>query len=142
VLLTTAPVEKPWQVFDDDDDRRLMETCGSKEAKPPWNLGHPPQKTARAVRVPVVFTLRLFALATAYRVACEREATSGESSGWQRWRRQRLEQTREKVIVCAQGGDGIIPLAEYSLLVGVTLRYRPPAIGTHQDILAKYRLMT
>ncbi len=29
-------------------------------------LGHLPQKTGRAVRVPVVFTLRLFVLTTAY----------------------------------------------------------------------------
>jgi Transposase DDE domain len=142
VFLTNAPVEKPLQVFDDYDDRSLIENCCIKEAKQQWDLGHPPQKTERAVRVHVVFTLLMFALATAYRLACEREATSGESIGWQRWRRQLLEQTREKVIVFAQGCYGIFHLAEYSLLVGVKLKDRPPGIGTHQDILAKYRLMT
>ena len=50
-----------------------------------------------------VFTLLMFALATAYRLQCEREATGGEPVGWQRWRRQLLEQTRDKVIVFAQG---------------------------------------
>jgi Transposase DDE domain len=142
VFLTNASVEKPLQVFDDYDDRSLIENCCIKEAKQQWDLGHPPQKTERAVRVHVVFTLLMFALATAYRLACEREATSGESIGWQRWRRQLLEQTREKVIVFAQGRYGIFHLAEYSLLVGVKIKDHPPGIGTYQDILAKYRLIT
>jgi hypothetical protein len=103
-------------------------------------LGHPPQKTERAVRVHVVFTLLMFALATAYRLQCEREAMGGEPVGWQRWRRQLLEQRREKVIVFAQGYYGIFHLAEYSLLVGVKLKDRPAGIGTRQDILAKYGL--
>jgi hypothetical protein len=142
VLLTNASVERPLPVFDDDDDRRLIEHCCSKEAKQPWELGHPPQKTERAVRVPVVFTLLRFALATAYRLPREREATGGESVGWPRWRRQLLEQTREKVIVFAQGYYGIFPRAEYSLLVGVKLKDRPPGLGTRQDVLTKYRLIT
>jgi hypothetical protein len=103
VFLTNARVEQPLQPVDDDDDRSLIEHCGIKEAKQPWDLGHPPQKTERAVRVPVLLTLLRFALATAYRLPCEREATGGEPVGWQRWRRQLLEQNRDKVIVVAQG---------------------------------------
>jgi hypothetical protein len=137
VFLTNASVERPLHVFDDYDDRRLMENCCIKEAKQQWELGHPPQKTERAVRVHVVFTLLMFALATAYRLQCERQATGGESVGWQRWRRQLLEQTREKVMVVAQGDYGIFHLAEYSLLVGVKLKDRPPGIGTRQDVLTK-----
>jgi hypothetical protein len=75
VFLTNAPVAKPWQVFDDDDDRRFMENCCIKAAKQPWDLGHP-------------------------------------------------------------------PLAEYSLVVGVKLKDVPPGIGTRQDVLANYGLMT
>jgi hypothetical protein len=81
VFLTNVPVAKPLQVFDDDDDRSLIENCCIKEAKQQWDLGHPPQKTERAVRVHVVFTLLMFALATAYRLQCEREASRGESVG-------------------------------------------------------------
>jgi hypothetical protein len=66
--------------------------------------------------VPVVFTWLMFALATAYRLPCERKAWGGEPVGWQRWRRQLWEQSRDQVIVCAQGHDGIFHLAEYSLL--------------------------
>jgi hypothetical protein len=142
VFLSNAPMAKPLQVFDDYDDRSLIENCCIKEAKQQWELGHPPQKTARAVRVHVVFTLLMFALATAYRLQCEQEATETEPVGWQRWRRQLLEETRDKVIVFAQGYYGIFHLAEYSLLVGVKLKDRPPGIETRQDILAKYKLMT
>jgi len=87
-----------------------------------------------------MFTLLMFALATAYRLQCEREDRGGEPVGWQCWRRQLLEETRDQVIVFAQGYYGLFHLAEYSLLVGVKLKDVPPGIGTRQDVLAKYRL--
>lgn len=93
-----------------------MENCCITEAKQPGELGHLPQKNARAVRVHGMFTLLLFALATAYRRPCAREATAGEAVGGQRWRRQVREQTRDQVSVCAQGHSGLFHLAEYSLL--------------------------
>jgi hypothetical protein len=68
VFLTNAAVDKPLQPFDDYDDRSLIENCYIKESKQQWSLKHPPQKTARAVRVHVMFTLLMFALATAYRL--------------------------------------------------------------------------
>jgi len=101
----------------------------TKEAKQQWDLGHPPQKTARAMRVHVIFTLLMFILATAYRLPCEQETTEGEPVGWQCWRRQLLQQTRDKVIVFAQRYYGIFHLAEYSLLLGVRLKNKPPGIG-------------
>jgi hypothetical protein len=115
-------------------------TSTSKETKQQWRLTHPPQKTARAVHVHVLFTLLLFALRTADRLQCGQEATGGEPVGWQRWRRQLLAHTRDHVIVFAQDCYGIFHMAEYSLLSDVQLKDVPPGIGTHQDILAKYRL--
>jgi hypothetical protein len=87
VFLTNASVQQPLQPFDDYDDRSLIENCCIKEAKQQWDLGHPPQKTGRAVQVHVVFTLLMFALATAYRLQGAQEATGDEPVGWQRWRR-------------------------------------------------------
>jgi hypothetical protein len=142
VFLTNAPVEQPLQPFDDDDDRSLIENCCIKAAKQQWDLGQPPQQSERAVRVHVVFTLLMFALATAYRLPCEREARGSEPVGWQRWRRQLWEQSRDKVIVFAQGHYGIFHLAEYSLLLGVKLKDIPPEIGSRQQVLAKYELPT
>jgi hypothetical protein len=140
VFLTNASVAKPLQPFDDDDDRSLIENCCIKEAKPQWDLGHPPPKTDRAVRIHVMFTLLMFALATAYRLECEREARGGEPVGWQRWRHQLLEQTRDLVIVFAQGYYGIFHLAEYSLLLGVKLKDVPAEIDSLQQVLVKYGL--
>jgi hypothetical protein len=140
VFLTNGSVDKPLQPFDDYDDRSLIENCCIKETKQQWDLGHPPQKNERAVRVHVVFTLLMFALATAYRLQCEREDRSGDPVGWQRWRRQLLEQTRDQVIVFAQGTYGIFHLAEYSLLLGVKLKDVPPNIGSLRQVLAKYAL--
>jgi hypothetical protein len=142
VFLTNAAVNKPLQPFDDDDDRSLIENCYIKESKQQWSLKHPPQKTARAVRVHVIFTLLMFALATAYRLQCEQADIGSEPVGWQRWRRQLLEQTRDHVIVFAEGCYGIFHLAEYSLLMGVNIKDRPPGIGTRLQILAKYGLTT
>jgi hypothetical protein len=51
VFVTNAPVAKPLQPFDDYEDRSLIENCCIKEAKQQWELGHPPQKTERAVQV-------------------------------------------------------------------------------------------
>jgi hypothetical protein len=84
VFLTNAAVEEPLRPFGDDDDRSLMENCCIKEAIQPWELGPPPQKTGRAVRVHVVFTLLMFALATAYRLRCEQAELGAEPVGWQR----------------------------------------------------------
>jgi hypothetical protein len=140
VFLTNASVAQPLRPFDDYDERSLIENCCIKESKQQWSLQHPPQKTARAVRVHVMFTLLMFALATAYRLQCEQEDTGGEPVGWQRWRRQLLEHTRDLVIVFAQDAYGIFHMAEYSLLVGVNSKDRPPGIGTRQQLLAKYRL--
>ena len=142
VFLTNAPVAKPLQPFDDYDDRSLIENCCIKESKQQWSLKHPPQKNARAVRVHVMFTLLLFALATAYRLQCEQADTGKEPVGWQRWRRQLLEQTRDLVIIFAQDAYGIFHIAEYSLLLGVKLKDAPPGIGTRQQVLATYGLIT
>jgi hypothetical protein len=107
VFLTNASVQNPLQVFGDDDARRLMEHGCLEATKPPWGWGPPPQNTPRAVRVHVMLTLLLCALATAYRRPCEHEDTGGEPVGWQRWRRQLLERTRDHVIIFAQGCYGI-----------------------------------
>jgi hypothetical protein len=136
VFLSHAPVDKPWRACDDDADRRLMENGGIKAVTHQWDRGHPPQKTGRAARVPVVFTRRRFALTTASRRPCEQEAPGGEPVGWQRWRRQLLDQTRDQVIVLAQGWDGIVPLAVCALLVGVKLKDLPPSVGTPHEVRA------
>ena len=87
-----------------------------------------------------MFTLLIFALATAYRLPCEREEVGAEPIGWQRWRRQLLEQTRDQVIVFAQGDYGIFHMAEYSMLLGAKLKDVPPGNGSLPEVLVRYGL--
>jgi hypothetical protein len=139
-LRTKALVEKPRRVLDDDADRRRRETCGLKEAKQPGDLGHPPPKPDRAVRVHGLCTRLRFALATASRLPYARKARGEEPVGWQRWRRQLLEPNRAQVSVLAQGYDGIVHVAESSWLWGARLKDVPPGLGTLQKVLAHYGL--
>jgi hypothetical protein len=117
VFLTNAAVQQPLKPFDDNDDRSLIENCRIKQAKQQWNLGHPPRKP-RVVRVHILFTLLMIALATAYRLQRERANIGKEPVGWQRWRRQLLAQGRDHIIVFTQNSYGIFHIAECSLLLG------------------------
>jgi hypothetical protein len=136
VFLTNVPVDKPLRPFD-DDERCLIEHGCIKASQQQWRLKHPPQKTVRAVRVHVLFTLLMFALATAYRLPCQPADRRKEPVGLQHWRRQLLVQTCDHAIVCAQHDDGILPMAEYSRLLGVKLTDGPRGIGMRWAILAK-----
>ena len=71
VCLTNAAVDQPLPPVDDDDDRRLIEHCYLTASKQQWSVQQPPQQTARAVHVHVLFTLLMFALATASRLQAE-----------------------------------------------------------------------
>jgi hypothetical protein len=84
-----------------------------------------------------MFTVLIFALATAYRLPCEPEEVGAEPIGW---RRQLLEQPRDKVIVFAQGHYGICHMVEYSRLLGAKLKNVPPGIGTLPEVLARHGL--
>jgi hypothetical protein len=141
VFLTNEAVTKPLKVFDTYDDRSLIEHCCITERKQAWTLKHPPHKTARAIHVHVFFPLAMCALATAYRLRAEQAAGGDEPVGWQRWRRQLIQQHRDKVILFAQGWYGIFHVAEYSLLLGVRLTEPPPEVGSRRDVLKKYGLL-
>jgi hypothetical protein len=67
-------------------------------------------------------------------------SNGGTLVGLQQWRRQRLEQTRDKVIVLIYSACGIFHLAGYSLRLGVNIKDRPRGVGIPQELLAKYEL--
>ena len=140
MFLTNGSVDKPLQPFDDYDARSLIENRCVKETKQQWDLGHPPQKNERAVRVHGVFMRLMCVLATSNRLQCEQQDRSGEPIGWQRWRHQLVEQTQDQVMVFAQGYYGILHLAEPSLWLGVQLKDVPPDIGSLRQVSAKYAL--
>jgi hypothetical protein len=65
VCLTNASGQQPWRPFAAEAARRLIAIGGLKDPTPPGDLGHPPQNTERAVRVPGVCTLLMCARAPA-----------------------------------------------------------------------------
>ena len=67
VYLTNMKVYKPLKVFDEYDERSIIENCLFKEAKTGWHLKHSPQKTEQAMLIHIFFTLTIFALTNAYR---------------------------------------------------------------------------
>jgi hypothetical protein len=138
VFLTNAAVAKPWRPFAEDDDRRRIEHGGLKARKPPWRWKPPPQEAARAGRGPVLVPSRLCALATASRRQGEPGEAGAEPIGWQRGRRQRLAQTRDRVILVAEDDYGILHSAESSLVWGVNRTDVPPGIGPRPPMLATY----
>lgn len=90
-------------IFDDYDERSIIENCLFKEAKQGWHIEHAPQKTFQALAVHVFFTVVVFALVNAYRdyqreqdAASEKEA---EAYGIQRWREAQRREARDKGIV-------------------------------------------
>jgi hypothetical protein len=103
-------------------------------------LGPSAPETERGVPVHIVFILLMFALPTAYRRHREQEARREEPVGWQCWWRPLLRQARNKGIVFAQYCYGIVPVAEYSMLLGVKLKKLSPGIDTRQEIPTKYGL--
>ena len=137
VFLTHTAVQQPLQPFDDDDDRSLLENGWIKEAKQQRDLGHLPQKTGRAVRVPVVFTLRLFVLTTAY--GCR---VSQGSPG-----RSRSAGTAGSASSCsgpATRSSCVPSTATVSFMWRKTrgswasrLKQLLPGIGTHQELLGQ-----
>lgn len=47
---------------------------------------------------------------------------------WPRWRRRFPEHSRSLVMVSAKGSYGILQIVEYSLLLGVPIKDRPPSL--------------
>ena len=130
MFLTNAPGDTPWRPFEDDDDHRWIEHGGIKATKQPWDLGHPPQKQDRAVRVHGIGTWRMCAWATADRRPCESEGLGDEPVGWQRGRRQRREPTRDRRMGGAEGAYGIVQLAAYALFGGARAMVCSRTIGS------------
>jgi hypothetical protein len=65
VFLINASLQQPLEPFDSNDDRSLIVDGCIKKSTQQRDVGHPPQQTQLAVRVHVVLTLQMFALATA-----------------------------------------------------------------------------
>ncbi len=146
VYLTNMRVYKPLKVFDEYDERSIIENCLFKEAKTGWHIKHCPQKTEQAMLVHIFFTLTIFALTNAYREwAGEREEEELideelPSLGIKRWRQEIKRKGKNKAIIFIEGSYGIFWLAEIMILSGIKVKDIPRAAGTREEILNRYGL--
>jgi hypothetical protein len=136
VFLTSLPINKPLGVLDLYDLRSLIENTAFRELKQGWCLESYPKKTAKAIVGHVFLTLLTFTLANAFRTA------SGQALAERGIRRQRAEQTTNKVVVFAGDYYAIFDIEEVFILLGVTpqlclstdparvrRRYCPPSVA-------------
>ena len=95
VFLTNAPVDQPLQPFDDYDDRSLIENCCIKEASNNGAWGIRPRKRDERCRCTSSLPSCCSPWPPPTGCSVSKRTWGGESVGWQRWRRQLLEQTRD-----------------------------------------------
>lgn len=143
VYLTNKSVRKPLVIFDDYDERSIIENCLMKESKQGWFIKHAPQKSFRALAVHSLFTLVLFALVNAYRDYQREQEEALEDDvvmGIRRWREEKRSKVRNKAIVFVGERYGIFWLAEIMVLSGVRVKDIPKAAGTREEIFLRYKL--
>ncbi|MFH0797329.1 MAG: transposase [Candidatus Omnitrophota bacterium] len=141
VYLTNMRVYKPIKVFDEYDERSIIENSLFKEAKQGWFIKHAPQKTEKALHIHTFFTLAVFALTNAYRrwsEEREKEESQDFLLGIRRWREKVNMKSKDKSLVFMGNWYGIFWMAEIMVLLGVKVRDIPPKAGTAKEILARY----
>jgi hypothetical protein len=147
VYLTNMKVNIPMKVFDEYDERSIIENSLFKEAKQGWFIKHVPQKTERALQVHVFFTLAVFALTNIYKkYKQEKEEKEAEEEandfllGIRRWREKQNMASQDKGLVFIGERYGIFYLAELMVLLDVKVKDIPLKAGTQEEILARYGL--
>jgi len=136
VFLASLPINTPLEVLDLYDLRSLIENTAFRELKQGWFLETYPKKTEAAVAGHVFLTLLTFTLANAFRTQ------SGQELAQCGVRRQRAEETSNKVVIFAGDCYGIFDIEEVLILLGVTpefclridpaqvrRRYGPPMVA-------------
>jgi len=144
VYLTNMKVYKPLKVFDEYDNRSIIENSLFKEAKQGWFIKHAPQKNERALKIHAFFTLTVFALTNAYRKWSYDKQLDGDeeecSLGVKRWREKKNMRAKDKCLVFTGNNYGIFWMAEVMVLLGVKIKDIPSRAGSRKKILARYGL--
>lgn len=140
VFLTNGPVNKPLKVYDRYDDRSIIENLLFRETKQGWHLNQPPKKSYAAMVSHVVLTMVTYALAMAYRNWEEDEDVYEQNSyrsfqhGPRRWRRKKLKDFSDYVIIFAGEFYGIFHLEELAFFTGIKVRQSALNIKSKNDI--------
>lgn len=145
VILTDAPVDTTAEglfAYDRFSSRGIIENSGNREAKQPWKLLSPLEKSEAAVYLHVYFVFLMMALVAAFRARQEKEQAaqatgpSRPRSGMQRYRQQLRMENRDKVLVRIGDLYGIFRTWELMVVIGLE-------VATHEgesvaSILSRY----
>lgn len=146
VFLTNGSVRKPLEVYDRYDDRSIIENLLFRESKQGWHLCQPPKKSYAAMVSHAVLTMLTFALTMAYRDWEDNEGYAETSyrsfnNGFRRWKRKKLKDYNDYVMIFLNEYYGILHLEEMAFLTGIRVRQGTLNIKTKEDIYRRRGLI-
>ena len=140
VFLTNASVGKPLKVYQLYKNRSIIENLLFRENKQGWHLEFPPKKTAEAMIAHVMLTMTTYALTMAYRDWEDEDTFLTESQyrsfdkGVRRWRREKIKNADEYVIIFVDHYYGILHFAELAALTGIRMKHPPEGMESREKI--------
>lgn len=145
VYLTNIEIKNPMWIVDCYRDRSLIENGTFRTGKQHWSLTHPPKRTAKGMKIHIIFTMMVIALTTAfrnYKTKEEKAEQKGKETGIARYRRKIYAEGQDKVIVFHENKYGIFYMYEVLVLMGRTVKDLTKLMGTDykMQILKKYNL--
>lgn len=153
-FLTNQDVGRPRKIFNQYDDRSLIENGLFRESKQSWSLQRAPQKSEAGVAVHVYLTLGTLMMTRCCRLELETEAEQMHRSkakkppatplmtGMERYRLQLKVENQDKVIVFQEDRYAIMHVQEMAMLGGIKLRLRSHRVGNYEETLKKFGLVT
>jgi hypothetical protein len=167
VFLTNGPVDDPFVVFDDYDERSLIENTLHRETKQSFSLGALPKKRANALYAHTYMVLCSYAIIYGYRRymasksdsdaalwppqnPAESQPTTHRAAnlrtppqpfqgvGMARWRRQLAAENADKVIVFLDSAYGIYDLNQLAALTGIRVKMTQTERARIREVLAQY----
>lgn len=167
VFLTNGPVDDPFVVFDDYDERSLIENTLHRETKQSFSLGALPKKRANALYAHTYMVLCSYAIIYGYRryMASKSDSDAAlwppqnppesqptphkaadlrtppqpfQGIGMARWRRQLAAENANKVIVFLDSSYGIYDLNQLAALTGIRVKMTQTERARIREVLAQY----
>ena len=135
VLLTNGPVKRPFVPFDDYDDRSRIENEINRELQQHWFIERPPQRTAKAAELHVLFVMLAFAMTQGFRLWEEQQLAEDEVKGTStlgEYVRGLQRENHDRVVVFLDDQYGIFYTSDIILMFG--RRVRDPAPGAARTL--------
>ena len=144
VFITNKDVDEPFTVFDDYDDRSLIENLLFRETKQGWHLEKSPKKSFKAMTAHAILTMMTHALTLAYRDHKKEEYQKQKEEeqlrhrafklGSRRWRQEIKKDENDYIIIFIGEKYGILHVAEFATMGGFKVRQAPEGMKTIKEI--------